>query len=38
MPSPALVGVARTKAFRTTPAFWMGLQVQYDIGRAEDEG
>jgi antitoxin HigA-1 len=29
---------ARTKAFRTTPTFWMDLQVQYDIERAEDEG
>ena len=25
------------KAFRTTPAFWMGLQAQYDIERAQDE-
>jgi antitoxin HigA-1 len=25
------------KAFGTTPAFWMGLQAQYDIERAEDE-
>jgi addiction module HigA family antidote len=26
------------KAFRTTtPAFWMGLQAQYDLERAEDE-
>ncbi len=25
------------KAFGTTPAFWMGLQAQYDIARAEDE-
>ena len=33
-----VVGVAGTKAFRTTPAFWMDLQVQYDIERAEDEG
>ncbi len=24
------------KAFRTTPAFWMGLQAQYDIERAQD--
>jgi plasmid maintenance system antidote protein VapI len=38
MPSPPVVGVARTKAFRTTPTFWMDLQVQYDIERAEDEG
>ena len=25
------------KALRTTPAFWMGLQAQYDIERAQDE-
>src|SRR5690348_11536793 len=25
------------KAFGTTPAFWMGLQAQYDIEQAEDE-
>jgi addiction module HigA family antidote len=25
------------KAFGTTPAFWMGLQAQYDIERAEDD-
>jgi addiction module HigA family antidote len=25
------------KAFGTTPAFWMGLQSQYDIECAEDE-
>ena len=25
------------KAFRTTPAFWMGLQAQYDIECAQDE-
>jgi addiction module HigA family antidote len=25
------------KAFRTTPAFWMSLQAQYDIERAQDE-
>ena len=25
------------KAFRTTPAFWMGLQARYDIERAQDE-
>jgi len=24
------------KAFRTTPGFWMGLQAQYDIERAQD--
>jgi len=24
------------KAFRTTPAFWMDLQAQYDIERAQD--
>jgi plasmid maintenance system antidote protein VapI len=24
------------KAFGTTPAFWMGLQVQYDLELAED--
>jgi antitoxin HigA-1 len=23
--------------FGTTPAFWMGMQAQYDIGRAQDE-
>jgi antitoxin HigA-1 len=33
-----VVGVARTKAFRTMPAFWMDLQARYDIERAEDEG
>jgi antitoxin HigA-1 len=26
-----------SRAFGTTPAFWMGLQAQYDIERAEDE-
>jgi addiction module HigA family antidote len=25
------------KAFGTTPAFWIGLQAQYDIECAEDE-
>lgn len=25
------------RAFGTTPAFWMGLQAQYDLERAEDE-
>jgi addiction module HigA family antidote len=25
------------KALGTTPAFWMGLQAQYDIERAEDK-
>jgi addiction module HigA family antidote len=25
------------KVFRTTPAFWTGLQAQYDIERAQDE-
>jgi antitoxin HigA-1 len=25
------------KAFGTTAAFWMGLQAQYEIERAEDE-
>jgi plasmid maintenance system antidote protein VapI len=33
-----VVGVARTKAFRTTPAFLDGPRVQYDIGRTENEG
>ena len=23
--------------FRTTPAFWMGIQAQYDLERAEDK-
>ena len=23
--------------FRTSPAFWMGIQTQYDLERAEDE-
>jgi plasmid maintenance system antidote protein VapI len=23
--------------FRTSPAFWMGMQAQYDLERAEDE-
>ena len=23
--------------FRTTPAFWMGMQAQYDLERAADE-
>ena len=25
------------KYFGTTPAFWMGMQAQYDIERAQDE-
>jgi addiction module HigA family antidote len=24
--------------FGTTPAFWMGIQAQHDLERAEDEG
>jgi antitoxin HigA-1 len=25
------------KYFGTSPAFWMGIQAQYDLERAEDE-
>jgi addiction module HigA family antidote len=25
------------KYFGTTPAFWMGMQAQYDLERAQDE-
>jgi plasmid maintenance system antidote protein VapI len=35
-PSP-LTRPRLAKVFRTTPAFWMGLQAQYDIERAQDE-
>lgn len=26
-----------SRYFGTTPAFWMGMQAQYDLERAEDE-
>jgi antitoxin HigA-1 len=34
-----VVGVQRTRIERSgaTPVFWMGLQAQYEIERAEDE-
>ena len=33
----ALTADTALRLVRTTPAFWMGLQAQYDIERAQDE-
>lgn len=35
-PVTADTALRLAKALGTTPAFWMGLQAQYDIERAED--
>jgi len=36
-PVTADTALRLAKYFGTTPAFWMGMQAQYDLERAEDE-
>jgi addiction module HigA family antidote len=36
-PVTADTALRLARYFRTTPAFWMGLQAQYDLERTEDE-
>jgi addiction module HigA family antidote len=36
-PVTADTALRLSRYFGTTPAFWMGMQAQYDLERAEDE-
>jgi addiction module HigA family antidote len=36
-PVTADTALRLAKFFGTTPAFWMGIQAQYDLERAEDQ-
>jgi addiction module HigA family antidote len=36
-PVTADTALRLAKYFGTTPAFWMGMQAQYDLERAEDD-
>ena len=36
-PVTADTALRLAKYFGTTPAFWMGMQAQYDLERTEDE-
>src|SRR5438105_12708667 len=36
-PITADTALRLAKYFGTSPGFWMGMQAQYDLGRAEDE-
>jgi addiction module HigA family antidote len=36
-PVTADTALRLARYFRTTPAFWMGMQAQYDLERAADE-